>query len=170
MDWEHRGWTITLSDEAGRLNGMFSVGKDNDRRYHHSLADAKSDVDDRVAVAAKARHADLAMPVIDDQGIAHTIRGLNRGSGLLLGAPDTAEIYYPTSAIEALLIERHDLNARVTRITAVLRPVRIGGLHSGRITAEDYDARIQELKDKYATAMVAAEDIVDPPVVTGDAQ
>ncbi len=172
MEWEYRGMTISVAAPGEPYDGLFRVGEGeaSDRRYHDSLVEAKADVDDRVAVEAKARHTNLAMPVIDEDGQTHTIRGLNRGSGSMLGVPDRSEAYYPNPVIEALLAERKQAMARLQRIEAILRPMRLRGAQSGRITAEQYDDAISGLEARYAAAMLAAEDIVDPPVGTGHAQ
>ena len=164
MEWTYRGMAINLA--AGeRFDGLFRVGPDGapETRYHHSLAEAKADVDDRVAVAAKARHTDLAMPVIGDDGDTYVIRGLNRGSGGLLGGPDRSEVYYPTPVIQGLIEESNRLRARLTNIGKALHPVLIRVRGGGRIRAEEYDDRIKALTDAYHTAQVAAEDVVEPP-------
>ena len=168
MEWQYRNMLIVLT--AGSFDGFFRVGApdDPDTRYHDTLAKAKGDIDDRVAVAAKARHTNLALEVVGDDGDTYVIRGLNRGSGALLGGPDTrVEVYYPTPVIQGLLEETTRLSARQSRIEEILRMVRISASRGGRITAETYDDRIQGLKAQYNAAMLAAEDIVDPPVVTG---
>ena len=70
------------------------------------------------------------------------------------------------------LTDDQDLQAvgRLARITDILNPVRVRGGPSGRITAEEYDNAISNLEGRYNAAMVAAEDLDDPPVVTGHAQ
>lgn len=163
--WEYRGKTITVDDR-----GMFWVDVDNQehRRGKNTLDAAKDAANEMIALEAKERHVDLAMPVIDDDGNTHTIRGLNRSSGKLLGIPDRTEVYYPTPVVEALLKERRELNTRVTAISATLRAVHIADRYGGgRIEVEEYDDRITALEAKYAAAMVDAGVLVDPPVVTG---
>ncbi len=165
--WEYRGKTITVDDR-----GTFWVDVDDQehRRGSQTLEGAKGAANEMLALEAKERHLDLAMPVIDDHGNAHTIRGLNRSSGKLLGVPDRTEVYYPTPVVEALLKERQELNTRVTDISARLRAVHVADRYGGgRIEVDEYDDRITALEAKYNAAMLAAEDIVDPPVVTGGA-
>ncbi len=165
--WKYRGKTITVDDR-----GMFWIDVDDleHRRASQTLEGAKGAANEMLALEAKERHVHLAMPVIDNDGNTHTIRGLNRSSGNLLGIPDRTEVYYPTPVVEALLKERRELNARVTAVSVTLRGVHIPGRYGGgRIEVAEYDDRITALEAKYAAAMVAAEDIVDPPVVTGHA-
>ncbi len=163
--WKYRGKTITVDD-----GGTFWVNVDDQehRRGSQTLEGAKGAANEMLALETKERHVDMAMPVIDDGGNAHTIRGLNRSSGKLLGVPDRTDVYYPTPVVEALLRERRELNGRLSLISVRLSTVRIADRYGGgRIEVEEYDDRITALEAKYAAAMVAAEDIVDPPVVTG---
>lgn len=165
--WEYRGTSIALDER-----GAFKIDDSEDLRHFPSLHLAKVAVDDRVAVEAKARHTDLAMPVIDEHGNRQIIRGLNRGSGKVLGIPDgVGTLYYPTPAIEAMAKEHADLERRSVVLRAKLRRVTMPDhIGSGRIRAEDYDARIATLKEKYNAAMVAAEDLDDAPTVVGLAE
>lgn len=155
MEWTHNGMTIKVG-----LSGRFSIEGDDDKTWFDTLELAKQEVNSRAAVEVKARHANLAMPVLDDQGRRHTIRGINRTSSNLQGIPErgVSTLYYPTARVEELVKERRELSARVAELSDLLHGTIIPNtMGYGRIRVEEYDARIERLRRAYEAAREAAE-------------
>ncbi len=156
MDWDYHGSTITI-----QKNGQFKVEGQEPMRWFQTLEQAQKDVDDSRAVDAKARHDNVALPVLDNNGHQHTITGINRSTGKALGVPNkTYGLFYPTEVVKALLQEKSTLSDRVIEIDKKLRPAGIPNSYGyGRVSVEDYDFRMAELQTAYESVGRVAEGI-----------
>lgn len=156
MDWNYKGTAITILE-----SGRFQIGESDGHQWCDTFAQAQKEIDSQLAVEAKVRHANVALPVLDSAGNKHVIKGINRSDGSALGIPKrTYGLFYPTDAIKALLQEKERLDDRVAEISTLLKSVEVKQQYGyGRVEVHDYDERMQRLQDGYEAAAKASETV-----------
>ena len=102
--------------------------------------------------------AGFAAQVLDDKGNAATVRGINIGTGKLLGCNETTYIYPVQPWVADLLRERTSLKEQLSTINRALDRIGVSARRSyGRIAPDSYEGEVKKLSDEIAASAALAE-------------
>lgn len=176
----YKGWAIEVSDYDGRFtatDGNPQTGESNPERvsiHNEVLEKLKKSIDVRENKKKKAATVDLALPVVNHNGTG-TITGISLHNDDYLGVPRDSNhwggtIYVDTPWVreqlariralrqEAEALEKKLLIAEVESISGSWhRQVGKSVKHDG----ENYAEAIADLKARYTSALLAAEEIAE---------
>jgi hypothetical protein len=164
------------------INGRTLSEEDKERGLPHpfpSFREAKEAVDKRIAIAAKTKKTKEAfkVPALDGYGYHAAIRGINANTADLLydaidesikrnkihEVPHFSKFYPDVPAVRDMLLERTRLFDRIAALNAVLSKVEINMSRGyGRISIEQYDVKLDELKAEIADKTKKAESAAVP--------
>lgn len=170
-DTRHYGdHTITLLHNwQFQVRGpLFSESKFADT--YGSMAEAKVAIDSRVEADRKEKKAavTLAVPVLTDEGVLVTVRGVHSVQGKLLGMGESCSVYPDVPFLREALVAHLRLRAELETVAKTLRPFSVAvSRQYGRIRPENYEATCAEFERDFREATEKAKEAQGKKNATG---
>lgn len=125
-------------------------------QHFQSLGSAKEGIDAHLRTLeaeerAKANKALNISVLVDGSGEQATVTGINARTGALNGVKDESRVYPVVPWIRKALKAKAEAHARIHAINDQLRGLSLYHSAYGRLTAENYLARVERFKQEFAT-------------------
>lgn len=125
--------------------------------YCESLQKAKDQIDKATSAQRAQKRVKLSLPILGSDGQPGILTGLHAGTGYFTGTNVEAGIYPDVPWIGYALKKLKAYEEEAKKLRQILHRYEIRRDYRGRIEAEYYDSRIENLKAGHASKLKEAQ-------------
>jgi len=170
---ERDGWTISLTDDrrfaASGPEEIEGVGYENGKTVD-TYAEALDYIDRRTKAAATRVKIKLSLSAVAEDGTPCKLTGLHGSRGIILSVPPInidrrmgADFYPDTPAVQALVMQRNQLRARLATAEARLASMEIKDRAGYNFKERNYEHEMKLFVDGYNKAVAEAKNLEEKP-------